>query len=83
MDKLVFKFINHIFSVYKQIKNDSKMWLWLKSLLEVAVGTVVFGLVLYAIGLYAVASMLIAFWFGFLVWLAWELHRWEKKHGLN
>jgi len=57
------------------------MWLWLKSLAKVAVGTVVFGFILYVIGLGAVGSMLIAFWFGFFVWLAWELHRWEKKHG--
>lgn len=57
------------------------MWLWLKSLLIIALGTVVFGIVLYGIGLGAVGSMLIAFIFGFLVWLGWELHRWEKKHG--
>jgi len=59
------------------------MWLWLKSLAKVAVGTVVFGIVLYVIGLDAAGSMLIAFWFGLFVWLAWELHRWEKKHGLD
>jgi hypothetical protein len=83
MGKVVFKFINHIFLVYKQIEENSKMWLWLKSLLEIAVGTVVFGLILYAIGLDAILSMLIPFWFGFLFWLAWELHRWEKKHGID
>ena len=63
------------------MRKDSKMWLWLKSLLIIALGTVVFGFALYAIGLGAVGSMLIAFIFGFFVWLAWELHRWEKKHG--
>jgi hypothetical protein len=59
------------------------MWLWLKSLLIIAIGTVIFGLILCAIGLDIVISMMIAFIFGFLVWLAWELHRWEKKHGLD
>jgi uncharacterized membrane protein YccC len=63
------------------MRNDTKMWLWLKSLLIIAVGTVVFGLILCVIGLDVVISMLIAFIFGLLVWLAWELHRWEKKHG--
>ncbi len=43
------------------------MWLWLKSLLIIALGTVVFGIVLFALGLGAVTSMLIAFIFGFLV----------------
>jgi|GEM_PF-7043428 len=57
------------------------MWLWLKSLLIVTVGTIVFGFTLYAIGLHPVISLLIPFTFGFFVWLAWELHRWEKKHG--
>ncbi len=59
------------------------MWLWLKSLLIVAVGIIVSGLVLYAIGIDLFISMLISFIFGFLVWLGWELHRWEKKHGLD
>jgi hypothetical protein len=57
------------------------MWRWLKDLLKVAVGTIIFGLVLYAIGLHPVISMLISFIFGFFVWLAWELHHWEKRHG--
>ena len=57
------------------------MWLWLKDLLKVAVGTIIFGLVLYVIGVSAVGSMFMAFVFGFLVWFGWELHRWEKKHG--
>jgi len=59
------------------------MWLWLKDLLKVSVGTVIFGLVLYAIGLHPIGSLLIPFTFGLLIWLGWELHRWEKKHGLD
>jgi hypothetical protein len=59
------------------------MWLWLKSLLKVAVGTIIFWLVLLALGIFAFGAALIAFIFGFFFWLAWELHRWEKKHGLD
>jgi hypothetical protein len=55
--------------------------LWLKSLSIIAVGTIIFGLVLYGLGVFAFGAALIAFVFGFFVWLAWELHRWEKKHG--
>jgi hypothetical protein len=57
------------------------MWLWLKDLLKVSVGTIIFGLILFAIGQAPFISGLISFTFGMLAWLAWELHRWEKKHG--
>jgi hypothetical protein len=57
------------------------VWLWLKDLLKIAIGTILFGLILYAIGFHPTISMLIPFVFGFFVWLVWELHRWEKKHG--
>ena len=59
------------------------MWLWLKSLLKVSVGAIIFGLILFAIGLDPFIASLIPFTFGMLVWLGWELNRWEKKHGIN
>ena len=59
------------------------MWLWLKSLLIIAIGTIVFGLILFAFNLGAFVSGLISFIFGFLFWLGYELNRWEKKHGID
>lgn len=56
---------------------------WLASLLEVAVGAIILGLILFAVGLHPVGAILIPFTFGLLVWLGIELHRWEKKHGID